>query len=137
MERQKAFENEETKDNKSSEGGEKTSVVKADPTRKRVVGGRKRAGNRIPDDILNNQDLIADMAILPQNYNFEVSSYFNILKTKIMVCNNISEGSHFNRYIFSLFCLDTKNNMAYQICRIQKSRIANARRLDTIRNFYR
>lgn len=72
MERQKAFENEETKDNKSSEGGEKTSVVKADPTRKRVVGGRKRAGNRIPDDILNNQDLIADMAILPQNYNFEI-----------------------------------------------------------------
>ena len=87
MEEQNSFENEETKDKKISEGGEKTSVVKADPTRKRVVGGRKRAGNRIPDDIINNQDLIADMAILPQNYNFEVISYTNILETKIMVCN--------------------------------------------------
>ena len=86
MEKPKSFEDEETKDKKSSEG-EKTSVVKADPTRKRVVGGRKRAGNRIPDDIVNNPDLIADMAILPQNYNFEVISYTNILKTRIMVCN--------------------------------------------------
>ena len=49
------------------------AVVKADPSRKRVTGGRKRAGNRIPDDILNNKDLVADIAILPQNYNFEVS----------------------------------------------------------------
>ena len=54
---------------------EKTlAVVKADPTRKRVIGGRKRAGNRIPDDIINDKNLIADMAILPQNYNFEVNS---------------------------------------------------------------
>ena len=51
------------------------AVVKADPSRKRVTGGRKRAGNRIPDDILNNKDLVADIAILPQNYNFEVSFY--------------------------------------------------------------
>ena len=86
MEKSKSVEDEETKDKKSSEG-EKTSVVKADPTRKRVVGGRKRAGNRIPDDIVNNPDLIADMAILPQNYNFEVISYTNIVKTRIMVCN--------------------------------------------------
>ena len=50
------------------------AVVKADPTRKRVIGGRKRAGNRIPDDIINDKNLIADMAILPQNYNFEVNS---------------------------------------------------------------
>ena len=89
MEEQNSFENEETKDKKISEGGEKTSVVKADPTRKRVVGGRKRAGNRIPDDIINNQDLIADMAILPQNYNFEVIFHTNILKTKIMVCSTM------------------------------------------------
>ena len=87
MERQKSNENDVTKERESSEKGEKTSVVKADPTRKRVVGGRKRAGNRIPDDILNNQDLIADMAILPQNYNFEVITYFNILKSTIMICN--------------------------------------------------
>ena len=54
---------------------EKTlAVVKADPTRKRVIGGRKRAGNRIPDYIINDKNLIADMAILPQNYNFEVNS---------------------------------------------------------------
>ena len=54
---------------------EKTlAVVKADPARKRVIGGRKRAGNRIPDDIINDKNLIADMAILPQNYNFEVNS---------------------------------------------------------------
>ena len=51
------------------------AVVKADPSRKRVTGGRKRAGNRIPDDILNNKDLVADIAILPQNYNFEVSFF--------------------------------------------------------------
>ena len=86
MERQKYNENDVAKERETSEKGEKTSVVKADPTRKRVVGGRKRAGNRIPDDILNNQDLIADMAILPQNYNFEVITYFNILKSTIMIC---------------------------------------------------
>ena len=87
MERQKSNENDVTKERERSEKGENTSVVKADPTRRRVVGGRKRAGNRIPDDILNNQDLIADMAILPQNYNFEVITYFNILKSTIMICN--------------------------------------------------
>ena len=65
-----------TESTENSEKDDKTSVVKADPSRKRVVGGRKRAGNRIPDEILNNKDLIADMAILPQNYNFEVSKYF-------------------------------------------------------------
>ena len=62
-------------ENETSADKEKNAyaVVKADPSRKRVTGGRKRAGNRIPEDILNNKDLAADMAILPQNYNFEVS----------------------------------------------------------------
>ena len=48
------------------------SVVKANPSRKRVTAGRRRAPNRIPDEILNNEDLAADMAVLPSNYNFEV-----------------------------------------------------------------
>ena len=48
------------------------SVIKADPSRKRVTAGRRRATNRIPDEILNNKELIADMAVLPSNYNFEV-----------------------------------------------------------------
>ena len=49
----------------------KFSVIKADPSRKRVTG-RRRATNRVPDEILNNKDLAADMAVLPSNYNFEV-----------------------------------------------------------------
>ena len=64
----------ETEKSITAETEEKSlAVVKADPTRKRVIGGRKRAGNRIPDDIINDKNLIADMAILPQNYNFEVN----------------------------------------------------------------
>ena len=51
---------------------EKMSVIKADPSRKRVTAGRRRATNRVPDEILYNKDLIADMAVLPSNYNFEV-----------------------------------------------------------------
>ena len=48
------------------------SVIKANPSRKRITAGRKRAPNRIPDEILNNEDLAADMAVLPSNYNFEI-----------------------------------------------------------------
>ena len=49
------------------------SVIKANPTRKRITASRKRAPNKIPDEILKNEDLAADMAVLPSNYNFEVS----------------------------------------------------------------
>ena len=48
------------------------SVIKANPARKKVVAGRRRAPNRIPDEILNNKNLAADIAVLPSNYNFEV-----------------------------------------------------------------
>ena len=48
------------------------SVVKANPARKKVTAGRRRAPNRIPDEILNNKNLAADIAVLPSNYNFEV-----------------------------------------------------------------
>ena len=54
------------------------SVIKADPSRKRVTG-RRRATNRVPDEILNNKDLAADMAVLPSNYNFEVG---------LIICHN-------------------------------------------------
>lgn len=48
------------------------SVIKANPARKKVTAGRRRAPNRIPDEILNNKNLAADIAVLPSNYNFEV-----------------------------------------------------------------
>ena len=48
------------------------SVIKANPARKKVTAGRRRAPNRIPDEILNNKHLAADIAVLPSNYNFEV-----------------------------------------------------------------
>ena len=48
------------------------SVIKANPSRKKVTAGRRRAPNRIPDEILNNKNLAADIAVLPSNYNFEV-----------------------------------------------------------------
>ena len=48
------------------------SVIKANPARKKVNAGRRRAPNRIPDEILNNKNLAADIAVLPSNYNFEV-----------------------------------------------------------------
>ena len=57
---------------KAAEEQKSYTVIKADPSRKRITAGRKRAPNRIPDEILNNPDLAADMAILPSNYNFEV-----------------------------------------------------------------
>ena len=48
------------------------SVIKANPARKKVTAGRRRAPNRIPDEILNDKNLAADIAVLPSNYNFEV-----------------------------------------------------------------
>ena len=48
------------------------SVIKANPARKKVTAGRRRAPNRIPNEILNNKNLAADIAVLPSNYNFEV-----------------------------------------------------------------
>jgi len=47
------------------------SVVKANKDRKRVVA-RRGGAQRIPDEVLNDPLLNADMAVLPQNYNFEV-----------------------------------------------------------------
>ena len=59
---------------KSKEADENNtlSVIKANPARKKVTAGRRRAPNRIPDEILNNKNLAADIAVLPSNYNFEV-----------------------------------------------------------------
>lgn len=49
-------------------------VVKANPARK-VIDARKRgplAGSRVPDEILRDPHIADDVAVLPDNYNFEV-----------------------------------------------------------------
>ena len=55
----------------TSRASETYSVVKANPSRKKFTA-RKRAANKIPDDILKNEELAVDIAVLPSNYNFEV-----------------------------------------------------------------
>lgn len=47
-------------------------IVKANKDRKRIVAGKNRGLNRIPDDILNDQSLNDDILVLPKNYNFEI-----------------------------------------------------------------
>ena len=65
---------------KSTEANENNtlSVIKANPARKKVTAGRRRAPNRIPDEILNDKNLAADIAVLPSNYNFEVSRQISL-----------------------------------------------------------
>ena len=51
--------------------GENPVVVKANPKRK-VHVGKKLIGNRIPNEILDDPQLIQDTLVLPANYNFEI-----------------------------------------------------------------
>ena len=51
--------------------GEHPVVVKANPKRK-VHVGKKLIGNRIPNEILEDPQLIQDTLVLPTNYNFEI-----------------------------------------------------------------
>ena len=51
--------------------GEHPVVVKANPKRK-VHVGKKLIGNRIPNEILDDPQLIQDTLVLPANYNFEI-----------------------------------------------------------------
>ena len=60
-----------SKSGEISKEPENYSVVKANPSRKKFTA-RKRAANKIPDDILKNEELAVDIAVLPSNYNFEV-----------------------------------------------------------------
>lgn len=48
---------------------ENAVVVRANPERKVVRASRV---NKIPDDIVNNQELQAAIGVLPKNYNFEI-----------------------------------------------------------------
>ena len=69
---------EQATDKKTPEVGIEASEVAvrpANPKRKVFSSGKKAAGaklNKIPDEILNNEELQADIAALPQNYNFEI-----------------------------------------------------------------
>eukprot|EP00794_Sanderia_malayensis_P014245 gene14245-15730_t len=47
-------------------------VVKADSSRKRIIGKPRKLLNQIPDDILNDAKLLEAIKILPENYNFEI-----------------------------------------------------------------
>lgn len=47
-------------------------VVKAKPVRKVIKGAGARALNKIPQEILNDEELNRAIAALPSNYNFEV-----------------------------------------------------------------
>lgn len=59
------------------------AVRPANPKRKVFTSGKATGSklNRIPDEILNDPELQADIAALPQNYNFEIPKTIWRIKT--------------------------------------------------------
>ena len=49
-----------------------TAVVVSAQKNRKVITGGIRTANKIPESILNDADLNDAIAVLPQNYNFEI-----------------------------------------------------------------
>ena len=53
-----------------------TVVVSAKP-RKVIKAKAKAASNKVPDEILNDEELQLAIKVLPTNYNFEIPKVLN------------------------------------------------------------
>ena len=122
-------------DSAAAAEAQEVAVRPANPKRKVFSSGAKTTGarlNRIPDEILNDPDLQADIAALPQNYNFEipktiwrvktlkVRNGWNDLCLSVPTTSDISEADHdyFRKLFFGLtFCGTTlsKSGLMLQI----------------------